>query len=257
MPSVGLINWSGHKNLGDDAMTKILLDTIPRSVNMKEDPWDADWYILGGGTLIAPQSLFPGRLPNPEKTIGISLGVSCNWAGEHLDILKRMHRIYTRDLFSHGQLLKWGVDNILSVDLLCYLKPEEEVLTDGIWANLMYAPGTIVPEYKEQLSKIKLDLRDKEVNYFAMSPDEDLETIPDAYVYTDAQLLINDLQGADIVYATRLHANVAAWVAGCKNIVKIGYDPKINHFYERVASLTPERARNIIHNHLNDICELL
>lgn len=257
MPTIGLINWSGHKNLGDDAMTKILLDVIPGAVNMKEDPWEADWYILGGGTLISPGSLFPGRLPNPEKTIGISLGVSCNWKGENIDILKRMYRIYTRDRFSHDKLLEYNIANTLSVDLLCYLKPEPSEPTGGIWANLMYAPGTIVPEYKEHLSKVKLDLRGQEVNYFAMSPDEDLDTVPEAYVYKNAQLLINDLHGADTVYATRLHANVAAWVAGCKDIRKIGYDPKIDHFYERVSDLTPERARNIIHNHLNEICSLV
>lgn len=256
--SVGLINWSGHKNLGDDAMTDVLLRTIPGAVNMKEEPWEADWYVLGGGTLIAPQSLFPGRLPNPEKTIGISLGVSCNWQGENADILRRMKRIYTRDYFSHQRLLNHRIPNILSVDLLCYLESEPPPVTDGIWANLMFAPESVNMGHRDELFRTLHQLElDQSVNYFAMSPDEDLNTKPNAYVYTDAQVLINDLQGAKKVYATRLHANVCAWVAGVKDIVSLSYDPKIDHFFERVKGLTPHGARKIIREHLDEICELV
>lgn len=257
--SVALINWSGHKNLGDDAMTKILLDTIPGSVNTGEDPTEgASWYILGGGTLISPQSLFPGRLPDPTKTIGISLGVSCNWAGENLDIYKKMKRIYVRDHFSHRKLQEFGVSSILSVDLLCYLLPNEPSVTEGVWANIMYASQSIVPEYEDKHTNIKFSLHSqKDINYFAMSPDEDLQTIPDAYLYKDAQLLINDLQGAEKIYATRLHANIAAWLAGCKDIVPIVYDPKIEHFYERVCNLSPKKANFIIKQHLKEICALV
>jgi polysaccharide pyruvyl transferase WcaK-like protein len=258
--SVGLINWSGHKNLGDDAMAKILLQVIPNSVNMKESPWEADWYIVGGGTLISPQSLFFGILPNPERTIGVSLGVSCNWNGENVEILRRMKKIYCRDLFSFNKLRMWDVPCELSVDLLCYLLPSTgKARTNGVWANLMYAPGSVVSSHLTDLITLKehLALQDG-VNYFAMSPDEDLDTVPSAFVYTCAQTLIDDLVGAESVYVTRLHAHIAAWIAGHKgNVHQIVYDPKISHFYERVYNLSPIEANIIITSHLSEICELV
>jgi len=252
---IGLINWSNHKNLGDDVMAQILLDRIPNSVNMGEIPLLADFYILGGGTLISPRSLFLNVLPNPEKTIGISLGVSSNWNGEWLDIIKRIKKIYTRDYFSYLKLKEFGVENVLSVDLFCVLKPTTRNKKNEVWANLMYSKTSINPYLINIINNLKSILKD--VKFFAMSSEEDLETIPEAKVYTNAQELLNDLTSAKTIFATRLHANILAWLSGCKDIRPIDYDPKINHFFERIEDLTSTKARNIINKHLNEVINIV
>ena len=86
-----------------------------------------------------------------------------------------------------------------------------------------------------------------------MSPDEDIKTVPNAVVYDDAQKLLDDLTGAKTIYATRLHANVLAWLAGCHDIKSISYDAKINHFFERVNGLKPRETKMIIEKHLRQI----
>jgi polysaccharide pyruvyl transferase WcaK-like protein len=255
---VELINWSGHKNLGDDAMAEVLLEAFPGSINMGENPTEnANWYILGGGTLISPGSLYFARMPSPERTIGISLGVSSNWDGEGVEILKRMKRIYTRDHFSHNRLKFFGVENFLSVDLLCYLKPKLKKERTEIWANLMYSDCNTNPILQEEIDTIKRYLSDKEVNYFAMSPDEDLRTLSTAIVYNDANFLLEKLSNAKTIYATRLHAHVLAWLSGCKDIRSIEYDYKIRHFFERVKGLKPRETKLIIDKHLRQIKSLI
>ena len=253
---IGLINWSGHKNLGDDAMAQILLYTIDGAVNMGEKPTQADGYILGGGTLISPHTLFLNVLPNPEKTVAISLGVDDNWDGEGLDILKRLKKIYTRDYYSHVTLNKHGVDNTLSVDLLCYMSPTEIKAKSKLWVNIMYSKASPNKELKKITENAKKNLKGQKVNYFAMSPVEDLETVPEAKVYTDAQKLLNDLTSADTIVATRLHANILAWLSGCKRIYAIEYDPKIIHFFKRVQDLDQSQTRKIINEHLEEINEI-
>lgn len=247
---IGLINWSGHGNLGDDAMATILQEYFGEMAqNMGEHAEPADAYILGGGTLISPGSLYPNII-QPEKTVGISLGVSSNWDGEHKDVWSRMRKIFVRDEFSYNALRKHGIDCELSVDLCCALKPTKQYKNrGGVMANIMYAPESPMPNHKKLVDAYLKDYDNAE--YFAMSPDEDVDTVPWAKVYTDAQELVDRLAKAEKVVATRLHAHVLAWVAGVEDIHSICYDPKIIHFNDRVAELTPVEAREIINRDLS------
>lgn len=251
--SIQLINWSGHKNLGDDAMAEILLKYFDGSINVGEHPTEADWYMLGGGTLISPGSVFYGLVKYPERTIGISLGVSCNWSGEGIETLKKMKKIYTRDFFSHEKLKEFGIENTLSVDLLCYLKPTGQKERKEIWANLMYSHCNTYPELEYKINTTKECLEGKDAHYFALSPDEDIKTIPHAEVFTNAQELLDRLCEAKTIYATRLHAHVLAWLAECDDIQSLPYDLKIQHFFDRVKNLQPKEAREIINKHLEEI----
>lgn len=260
--SIQLINWSGHLNLGDDAMAEILLYYFGELnkfdvENVGEKPTESDWYILGGGTLISPGSVFYNLVEYPEKTIGISLGVSCNWNGEGVDKLKKMRKIFTRDYFSHEMLNKFGVQNDLSVDLLCYLLPESKEQKKEIWANLMESSCTTHQDLHGAVVRAREELEGKDVTYFAMSPDEDVSTQPNATVFTSANMLLNDLARAKTIYATRLHANVLAWLSGCKDIRTIEYDYKIKHFFDRVKDLTPEKCQKIIKKDLRKIKEII
>lgn len=233
------INWAGHGNLGDDAMDKILRNRFPDT---------QDWTIIGGGTLIINNGEFLERIDRPEKTIGISLGVGYTWKGEGKDILQKMHKIYVRDYFSHYKLLEYGVDNTLSVDLLCYLEPVGRAGEGIKFANLLYTE-TEFDKYQRTITQ-QIDITGYE--QFALSQFNDLAAMPNAPVYSNAQKLLNVLSGADEIIATRLHANVLAWITGSR-VIPICYCKKVVHFYQRVAGLTPREARDIITKHLDEI----
>lgn len=237
---IGLINWSGHQNLGDDAMVEILQRYFPEAVNMGENPKPAKFYILGGGTLISPDSNFLKILPDPEKTVGISLGVSCNWRGEDLIILQKLLKIYTRDYFSHEALNKFGIENTLSFDLLCKLGAERPRERRRTFANFLHK----FPHLRWVIDE-----------YFAMSPNEDKRAMPEARIYRSAIELREHLASAERIFATRLHANVIAWLSGCKKIYPIPYDMKVIHFWERVKGIKIEEAQKTIERHLKEIYE--
>ena len=226
-----LINWGGHNNLGDDAMVRIIKKYIPES-----DTWD----IFGGGTLIQPYGEFGAAIRNPERTIGISLGVSSEWKGENAELFRRFHKLYVRDYYSHMKLKEYNVPSILSVDLLTELQTTKK--NKGLFANVC----ELTTEQFEYHNVISAMIAERDMEYFAMSPDHDKGP-----VFTDEQVLLDKIAGADVV-ATRLHANVIAWVGGCR-ITPIVYDPKIIHFYQRVAGMTPAEARKIIVGHLKEI----
>ena len=74
--TLGLINWSGHGNLGDDAMARVLIKRFSKDfdvVNFGERPGRADWYILGGERSL-PKSRSSCRRYRTRRTIGIRLG---------------------------------------------------------------------------------------------------------------------------------------------------------------------------------------
>ncbi len=251
---IGLINWSGHENLGDDAMVKIL-EQFFEAKNMGEKQKDADFYILGGGTLIAEGSLFMSTLKHPERTIGISLGVHGEWHGYGEEYLKKFHKIYTRDKFSHERLLEHDIPNTLSVDLLCYLEPTVWHPKTQVWGNIMQ-PGRNIGEGFED--KVRELLNKDDIRYFALSSEEDMDTMGmETDLYNDGQLLLDHLTAAKTIYATRLHALVLAWVAKCPDMRALAYDLKLIHFLDRVKDMTQEQAQQIIETHLYEIQDII
>ena len=238
------IGWFGYGNLGDDEMERILKERFSEISD--------EWYTLGGGTLIAPTSQYYQAMEFPERTFGISLGVSSKWAGEWVEVLRSMKKIYTRDLFSHYKLLEYNVENILSVDLWCYRKPTARG-NRRLMANIIKAPQST----HEYMNKISADTYEYckalGCDFFSMSNAEDTDMMTESKLFTDGQYLINQLSGAKTVWSMRLHATVAAWVAGVKDIRALHYDPKIQHFFERVVTLNPAEAKNIINIHLDEI----
>lgn len=209
---------------------------------------DSKFHLFGGGTLISPGGMkqeFMQQITNPEETIGISLGVSDSWKGEGVELLHRMKKVYTRDYYSHLRLLSMKVVNTLSVDLLCCFLPTTENKHVRKYANILRTDTHYNPYHSGALELMDTGGH----NLFAMSPYHDL-----GKVYSSAQDVVNLLQGQEVV-ATRLHANVLAWMAGAK-ITPIAYDRKVSNFYERVAFLTPKKANQIINEHLNEIASL-
>lgn len=262
-----LHNWSGHGNLGDDEMARIftkLFGSDGAEFVQGEEEWD--WKIVGGGTLIAPNSEFMRDLEHNglhaddkqaklKHTILFGVGVSANWNGEFVEELRECAAIYVRDLFSHTQLTRFQVPCVLSVDPWFALEPRVWYPSKKIMANVMVAPESPV-EGHEAYARHALE-RLKGVNegvqFFAMSDREDVKTMPEGtFCYNDGSALINDLSTAGVVFVTRLHAAVAAWIAGVRDIRVISYDPKVRHFLEYVNYYDVKDCQNILLSHVAD-----
>lgn len=237
------VGWFGHGNLGDDEMLRILEEQLP------------DTPTFGGGTLITPafkpQSEFHERITDPDETVGISLGVSSDWNGEGADLLRRLKAIYVRDLYSHVRLKAFNIDSVVSVDL---------------W-NVLIAPKR--PRFRKVINVIdlshKLDPyltaipgfiaeRRKDHQFFQMSPDHVL--VPGAHVFSDGKKLLEYLAEAEVAITTRLHATVAAWIAGVPDLRPVIYDPKCAHFLDRAASIDQTEAHDMMMRHLEEIRKL-
>lgn len=248
---IELMNWSGHTNIGDDEMARILMKYFPEAINVCESPSDiADAYILGGGTLVTPSNNFLDRT-DPKRTYGISIGVSDNWQGQYIEFLRQMPVIYCRDNFSYERLKGFGCNAKLSVDLLCALEPKSKKKRKGIWANLMRSgSGRNVNGQIDEL------INRKDIHFFAVCSLEDKDTKSDSSLYLCGQMLLDRLSSVATVYATRLHANVIAWMAECE-LKPIVYDSKIEHFLERVKGLTPKQVNLHIKKDLKELKRLI
>lgn len=239
------INWAGHHNLGDDAMDKILRNYFKDT--------KSDWILFGGGTLISPYSEFFRMLKYPERTIGVSIGVSSNWDGQGQEGLSRIRRIYARDYYTYFRLKKYHIESTLSVDLLCHLTPSFSFTGErqGKYANLLKTDNDVFTSTRMVTESI-MEIMPSDVKYIALSPEEDM-VVHDAELFTDVQELLNRFARAEEVWATRLHANVLAWMAKVPKLHPVFYDKKVADFYNRVAALTPESAKGIIDAHLAEI----
>lgn len=256
---VGLINWSGHGNLGDDAMASVLAEKLRDEldvINLGENVYgytDLDAYIVGGGTLISNGSIYFDLIGQvgAEKCYGLSLGVSNEWNGTGKDYLNRMRTIFVRDLFSREVLAFYEVNSRLSVDLSCAYEIPERTNLDWIAVNFLkprIPQRTFLPQAVDKRMETINNLSGKEpVFWVAMSPVEDMKTMGEnAVLYDRYDDLLKLFAKCKTVHATRLHAVIAAWYAGVRDIRPIFYDMKIIHFLEHVANMTREEAHQKI-----------
>jgi polysaccharide pyruvyl transferase WcaK-like protein len=257
-PRVRLLNWSGHGNLGDDEMDRILRRNLEASgIEVTNEHYD--WTIIGGGTLIAPASEYIREIENPSRTILFSVGVSSNWEGAHLFFLARCHRIYTRDLYSQKQLERFEIHAKASFDLWFDLELRQWLPYENkIAANFIRARESVNPSHQELADTLSTVSALKGFERFALSPIEDMEQMGDkARLFTDGQELIDYLSTCGTVYTDRLHATVAAWIAGVKDIRPLFYDPKICHFLEYARLYTPEEAQETLRKDLQSVIETI
>lgn len=228
--------------MGDDTMARLLFEKLQPVCDLQNlgerMQIPKDLYVIGGGTLIAPGSLFLNRLQSPTKSVGFSLGVAYSWNGEYASVLRDMKAIYVRDEFSHRRLAEFGVKSVLSVDLLNAIPAHEcepRDRTRVFWNSVKVHSNERPPDAEELPVSV-----------------EDNGAPPMLY----GKDVVDLLTGARRVYVTRLHAAVAAWMAGVPEIlVYPQYDPKVGHFFERVRSLTPIEAHHIVNDHLNELTE--
>ena len=272
MAKVGLLNWSGHGNLGDDAMAEELMRRLEAfghsPINMGENIRlgdDCDWYVVGGGTLITRSGSFRDliRKAGPHRCLLFSMGVAADWNGEESSLLQGVAGIWARDIYSWHRLRAHSVGAELSVDMLAgtpapYIHPCDR---KGIAANFMIADNTPHPCLRETVHQVMDELRDRGAQpdlLFALSMEEDVKTMGAGCVLFDnAENLVAELAKYETAIVTRLHAAVLAWAAGVPDIRPIVYDPKVQYFLERVAGLSKRNVRDILNADYNEMNAIL
>lgn len=233
------IGWFGHGNLGDDEMLRILEEHLP----------DTDTF--GGGTLITPGSEFFDKITDPDNTVGISLGVSSNWNGEGEPVLRRLKAIYVRDLYSHVRLKAFNIDSIVSVDLWNVLVAPKAKRFRRV-ANLI----DLSHKKDAYLSLLPHFIADKRNGFEFFQMGHAHTFVGGAQVFDDGKKLIEHLSESEVAVTTRLHATVAAWIAGVPDVRPVIYDPKCAHFLDRAAAIDRHEAHETIMRHLEEIRKL-
>jgi len=278
---IGLINWSGNKNLGDDAMAMIIGEKVKElghePINMGESPQgDVDAYIWGGGTLIdSSTGVFP-KLPKDKPVVGFGLGVSETPIPNHdtpvkmaigphevelnLNLLediirpslmqKNVRHLYMRDPFSYEQMGKWGFDFCtLSHDPCLWFKLKNKKPRKYLAVNFIEKLTT--GNGKFETKGIHLY---KGSEGYALSDKHDLKALKKHGIkgkyYKDPEELIDLLAGAHSAIATKLHAAVFCKVAEVPKIKILPYAPKVKRFYEYCDDL--DKARKDLDKHIKE-----
>ncbi len=264
---IGLFNWGGHGNWGDDAVATIIAKELGwRGFITKQlgDNCDAenycDAYVVGGGTLIMDSGIFDNLIAQvgPERCIGFSLGVSDSWRGQGgwNDVLRKMPAVYVRDLHAFKRLKIRGIASILSADATYALySPNRLTCREKDTAVNLMVP-TIASEYFAKLENLaSLVPGDR----FALSEVEDLKTCPEATLFfgSDPHELIEYLSCYRRVISTRLHATIAAHVAEVPTIEALHYDPKVTRFLEYAATGTAPFFAELIRTHFDELAAAL
>ena len=156
---IGLLNWSGHNNIGDDAMAFVLQKELEKRghnvINQGEraKPDEVDAYFWGGGTLISATGVWPD-IPLRKPLIGFGIGVG-EKPDSNIPAVKYnfddAKMIFARDYYSYIQLSKYRVPAILSFDpvfLLDYNDPEEQ--REYVAVNIIGSAKTDYEEVKRQ-----------------------------------------------------------------------------------------------------------
>lgn len=265
--TIGLLNWSGHQNIGDDAMTFALEMALKKRghtvINQGECaiPEQVDAYIWGGGTLISAVGVWP-ILPKDKPVIGFGIGV-CEKPPSDLPALKEelssVKMIFARDIYSYLELAKNNIPCTLSFDPVFLIDYYKTVPREYVGVNILQSPKTdykIVQGFLDRYSK-------QELKGFAIGHPEDeagLEAFDIDYeFYSDPYKLLDFLAGAKATITTRLHAAVFSYLARVPEINPVIYDPKITRFMEYVVAnkIPVPHMRNVLNQHLDFALSLL
>jgi polysaccharide pyruvyl transferase WcaK-like protein len=257
--TIGLINWSGHNNIGDDVMAsciqKALEDRGYKVINQGEKP-DAegiDAFFWGGGTLVSQCGLFPPP-PAGVPIIGFGIGV-CEAPPSKFEEFqfRDIQHVFARDIYSYIWMCQHKVPCTLSFDPVFLLDLPELNLPRE------YTAVNVIASYKTNYSEIKDRLKDHfgdDFLGFSVGLPEDPIGASDFKLeykhYTDPFELHEFLSKAKVAITTRLHAAVFAYLAKVPEIDLIVYDPKVIRFKEYVMDnkLDPKFMNERLNRHI-------
>ncbi len=256
MARVRIIAWNNHGNLGDEAMYKQLVEFLVSKGHVIVEK-DYDWTILGGGTMLMYQGEFLEKIDNPARTVGWSIGAAESWTNQNLDTLLAMPAIFCRDDFTYEQLKNFGAQAILSFDALCATPSPAPTPRSGLAVNLLKPTVSNRLEYQASAPRLAERFLKEPCKWFSLGNPEDQEYNDDTMVFTDFQDLVNWLSSFKEAAVSRLHANVAAYVAKVPYVTPLIYDSKNINFWHRVAGVKPEEAREKVLDHFENLNKIL
>jgi polysaccharide pyruvyl transferase WcaK-like protein len=257
--NIGLLNWSGHHNIGDDVMSDVIQKALEKRgytvVNQGENPSETniDAYFWGGGTLITHDGVFP-KLPN-RPVIGFGLGVyegteACYKEEEW----RNVKHVFARDIYSYLWFVKHNIPATLSFDPVFLLDlPKLDYERKDVAVNIIASHKVDYAEVKEKLSKYK---KEEKIG-FAVGLPEDIAGCDDFKLernfYSNPNTLHEFLSKVRVAITTRLHATIFAYLADVPVIDPIIYDPKITRFWEYVVDnkISPKYMRERLNEHID------
>lgn len=258
--TIGLLNWSGHHNIGDDVMASCIQKALEargyKVVNQGEEPHPEgiDAYFWGGGTLISQGGIFP-PLPVGIPVIGFGIGV-CELPLSHFnpEQFRDIRHIFARDYYSYIWLVQHNIPATLSFDPVFLLDfPKLDLPRDFVAVNIIASQKTDYKLIKELLQRY--DGEDK--IGFAVGLPEDPIGCSDFHLvydfYSDPLKLHKFLSTAKVAITTRLHAAVFAYMSGVPVIEPVVYDPKVLRFLEYVVhnKLSLSYMRERLNEHID------
>lgn len=257
---VRYVGWTGHDNLGDEAMLEATRLLLPwADVQTSGDP--TDLLLLGGGTLINRRIyldwLRDKDSPRSERAVlGTGVGSPDYWGltekpEDWVQFLGTCAYVGVRGPHSYETLRSWGYQGRLEIcgdTALALSRPEDtpDVADGRLVVSPLSSEGElwggddrrVLQAFSELVSAAKAEGR--EVWMLACFPRDDricLEIMREAgypnlpYLagYRDTNESMKLLGSASVVVAERLHAAVLAAAAGAP-IVGVEYRPKVRDF---------------------------
>ncbi len=259
VPVVRYVGWTGHDNLGDEALLRAITDQLDWAEVRTAKR--GDLLLLGGGTLINRGSyiawLEDQDSPRLERAVlGTGVANPDFWGDRHqarrwTEWLRTCAYIGVRGPASAEVLADWGLDEVEVVGDPALLLRPEGTRREGL---VVVAPcrtrgelwGESDDQVFEHLAKLVAALasRGHEVQIMSSHPDDDGPAVeimrsaghPDLpYLagYRDMDRALDLLASADLVVAERLHAAVLA-AAASTPFVALEYRPKVRDFARSV-----------------------
>lgn len=207
--------------------------------------------------MLMSQGEFLGQIDHPARTVGWGVGAAEGWTNQHLDTLRGMPAIFCRDDFTYEQLKNYGCAATLSFDPLCGIAGPEPTPRSGLAVNLLRPIVSNKLEYQAGAARLAERFLKEPCQWFALGNPEDVAYNDDAVVFSDFSDLVNWLGSFKETAVSRLHANVAAYVARVPYVTPLSYDSKVNAFWMRVAGVKPEEAREKVLKDLDTLNEIL
>ena len=258
-PVVRYVGWTGHDNLGDEALLKAVTEGLDwADVRTAKR---GDLLLLGGGTLINRGSyitwLEDQDSPRIERAVfGTGVANPEFWgdrrqAERWAEWLRTCAYVGVRGPASAETLAGWGLTDVEVVgDPALLLQPQGSRREGLVVVAPCRTRGELWGESDEavfeRLAKLVASLmsRGHEVQVMSSHPDDDgpaLEImrgaghpdLPYLAGYADLERAMGVLASADLVVAERLHAAVLA-AAGGTPFVALEYRPKVRDFARSV-----------------------
>jgi len=263
--SARYIGWTGHDNLGDEALLEAIELAMPwADLNVWGEP--KNLLVLGGGTLIGRKTFLnwlaernSPRLERAAFGTGVAVpefGGSESDSKRWVDYLESCAFVGLRGPDSLKRLRDWGFDGdatVIGDPALLFKRPDAieshagTVMVAPVWARDELWGRSDEAVFSHLTDWVKRWLKEgRRVSLLSCHPDDDrpilqivqqvgLEGVEYVPGYTNRTAALSAIASAEVVYGERLHACVLAAAVGTP-FVALEYRPKLRDFASSIGS---------------------